>query len=335
MLNSESVSILMPCYNAEKHLKDTLKSILNQTYKNFKLIVVNDSSTDSSLQILEHYAQLDDRIELISDNVNRGIIYRRNQLLRLATTQIACWADADDIYLPQRIEKQLKFLLSHTQFSAVSCDYVRMQDGHEQNITVAADRLSLEFMALNNAVFNPGAMFRMSLVNDNNVVFDDRISGASDYQFWCDLARIMPIGQLNEPLVKYRIHSDQESTANRLRQVTGHCEVVARNLEFLGLITSPNEVAKLLIFPCRHLNIKLSKRDHMNALDMISTLIKTNQLDSNRFKTALLTYARAHCMRLGIRSLSFLFKEFGFSWMKNSNYFGLELIHKMTKLKHY
>ena len=331
MTNDEKaqVSILMPCFNAAEHLETTLESIINQTFEDWVLYVIDDASTDGSNEILIQYSDLDNRINVISEKENKGIISRRNQLLGIAQTEIACWADADDWYYPERIEKQVNFLESNRKYGAVSCDYVKFGDVVDQHVHIDLSRLKFESMILNNAVFNPGGMFRMSVIRKHNIGFDSQISGASDYRFWCEICHHAPIGQVNEPLVKYRIHSNQESSAQRKRQVKGHCETVIKNFEYFNIALSSDEVARLLIFPCQWLNVSLDQQHHYQSLALIGELKKQSfPFDGKLFNLTLLKYARAHVMRIGPSAIPKLFKLFGISWMRHSHYFGFELMLK-------
>lgn len=102
------ISVLVPVYNAERFLSACLDSILTQTYKDFELICVDDASTDSSLQILQTYAQRDPRVRIITQSVNQGVAQTRNILLSSATGKYIAFVDADDIILPAYLETLYK-----------------------------------------------------------------------------------------------------------------------------------------------------------------------------------------------------------------------------------
>ena len=104
----KKVSILMPMYNSEKYIKESINSILNQEYKNFELIIVDDGSIDSSIEIVKEYN--DSRIKLYENIENKGLPYTRNKLLSLATGEYIALFDSDDIALKNRIKAQVEFL---------------------------------------------------------------------------------------------------------------------------------------------------------------------------------------------------------------------------------
>lgn len=107
------VSVVMPVYNGEKYLVQAIDSILTQTLRDFELIVVNDGSTDGSLQILQQFAASDHRIRIISRE-NRGVVATRNELIDCATGQWIAWMDQDDISHPERLQSQVSEMTSRS-----------------------------------------------------------------------------------------------------------------------------------------------------------------------------------------------------------------------------
>jgi len=106
---SEKISVLIPMFNRQEFIYESLVSILNQTYKELDIIVYDDGSTDSSINIVKRLMEKDKRIRLIEGKENKGIGYARNQLLDACNTEYACWQDSDDISQPNRIELQFEF----------------------------------------------------------------------------------------------------------------------------------------------------------------------------------------------------------------------------------
>ena len=106
------VTICIPFYNCEKYLDFAIRSTLNQTYKNWELILLNDGSTDNSLYIAKKYLT-DIRVKLHSDGINRGLVYRLNESIDLANGQFYARMDADDIMHPKRIEIEVEYLIKY------------------------------------------------------------------------------------------------------------------------------------------------------------------------------------------------------------------------------
>ena len=107
------VSIVIPVYNGEVYLRDAIQSVVNQTFQNWKLYLINDGSTDGSLVIMEEYALRDARIKVIDDGQNKGLVTRLNQSVEIAVGKYYARMDADDIMYITRIEEQVTFLESH------------------------------------------------------------------------------------------------------------------------------------------------------------------------------------------------------------------------------
>lgn len=107
------VSVFMPTYNCGEYLKDSIESILNQTYEDFELIIVNDGSTDNSREILEEYRKKDSRVHIYHNDGNQGIVYTRNRGLELCQCEYTALMDADDISVKDRLEHSVRFMDEH------------------------------------------------------------------------------------------------------------------------------------------------------------------------------------------------------------------------------
>src|SRR3990172_12530717 len=109
-MNNPVITVLMSAYNAEKYLREAIESILNQTFKDFEFIIINDCSTDKTKKIIEEYANKDARIKLINNATNLGLTKSLNIGLKEARGEYVARLDADDVALPERLEKQYEFM---------------------------------------------------------------------------------------------------------------------------------------------------------------------------------------------------------------------------------
>jgi len=123
---SELVSIVTPVYNAAEHISDTIKSVQNQTYKNWEWNLVDDGSTDDSIAIIKSFAKNDSRIHLWRNEKNSGAAISRNNGLKHSTGDFLAYVDADDMWLPNKLAHQLKFMISNNV--AFSCTNYRFVD---------------------------------------------------------------------------------------------------------------------------------------------------------------------------------------------------------------
>ncbi|MBL0356221.1 MAG: glycosyltransferase family 2 protein [Chitinophagaceae bacterium] len=110
--NLPLLTIGLPFFNSEGTLANSLKSVMLQSFQNWELILVDDGSNDRSCEIAKEFTRMDGRIKLITDGVNRGISYRLNQVIDMANGDYIARMDADDMMMPDRIEKQLNALLA-------------------------------------------------------------------------------------------------------------------------------------------------------------------------------------------------------------------------------
>lgn len=114
------VSVMMAAYNAEEYISESIESVLNQTYKNFELIIINDGSSDSTLEIAKKYAAQDSRIVVHSNEKNSGFYYTLNKAIEMARGKYLAVNDADDLSMPNRLQKQVAFLESHSEYTIVA-----------------------------------------------------------------------------------------------------------------------------------------------------------------------------------------------------------------------
>ena len=132
-MNIPTLSIVMPVYNTEKFVKKTIESLLNQTYKDFELIVIDDGSTDNSIEIIKKFA--DNRIKIFSNDSNKGIVYSRNRGNAEALGRFIAPFDSDDIALPDKFEKQISFLEQHPEFGMLG-SWAKLIDENDKFLNV-------------------------------------------------------------------------------------------------------------------------------------------------------------------------------------------------------
>ena len=125
------VTIAIPFYNAEKYLAQAIDSVVWQTYHNWELLLIDDGSTDRSLEIAKEYVLKDKRIKIFSDGDNKNLGYRLNQIPNLVDTLYLARMDADDIMLPQRIEKQLNILQKYPEIDVLGTNAYTINDKNE------------------------------------------------------------------------------------------------------------------------------------------------------------------------------------------------------------
>jgi glycosyltransferase involved in cell wall biosynthesis len=211
MLSSQpKVSVLMPVYNGEPYLCEAIDSILNQTFSDFELIIIDDCSKDGSVELIKTYT--DSRIRLIANPVNQGLRFILNQGLRLAQAEYIARMDCDDISLPQRLAKQVEYLDRHPEIAIVGGQSVYIDTTGkimDNNMYwCAAEHSSIRWTAGYECPFvHPLVMYRQQILWGELGGYDENATFAEDYEMWLHLLKHNYQGaNLTEVLLKYRVN---------------------------------------------------------------------------------------------------------------------------------
>jgi len=208
------VSIIIPCYNAEKYIAETIQSVINQTYSNWELIIVNDGSTDNSVTIVNQLLENDNRLQLIN-KPNSGVSDTRNKGLEVASGELVTFLDADDVWHITNLEKKVKFFTS-TDYDVVYsyCQMIDEQSKPIDKILKGENNLKIaDFLSLK-ANYNTapsGIVFKKEVLHKIGG-FDVNLSNNADQDILIQsLANGFKIGVISEVLWNYRIHPENMS----------------------------------------------------------------------------------------------------------------------------
>lgn len=265
------LGVLMPVFNAGEHLEPAITSVLNQTYRDFDLIVVDDASTDGSLQLLYRLAAHDDRIRVYRNIQNLGIIETRNRLFELSAHEYWAIMDADDLCHPDRFRIQMNWLRSNPSTCVVASNVKIVPYGSRTRFSLANGRIR-EALLLKNVITNPSALMRASAARDRGIRYDPAVRGASDYKFWQEISEHCNFHILEDVLLDYRRHGEQESTANQDRQRASHVKVSHHFLSRL-LPSITLEQVEHLIWPHKISN----PRAMIEMFELVRRILSANQ----------------------------------------------------------
>ncbi len=202
------ISVIMAVYNSEKFLEESIKSVLNQSFKDFELIIVYDVSKDNSLKIIKKFLKKDKRIKLIINKKKEGPAEARNKGLLKAKGKYTAILDSDDIALPKRFEIQYSFLEAHPEIFLIGSSAIVIDEegkrigllrkyGNTKKIRKKLEK--------NNCIIHPSIMFRRT----SNLFYRKNFDFSEDYDFYLRiLTNYGEIVNLEEPLIKYRISKD-------------------------------------------------------------------------------------------------------------------------------
>lgn len=241
------VTVILPVFNSEKYLCDSVNSILAQTYRDIELLIHDDGSSDRSLKLLQDIASQDPRVQLTS-GANRGITPTLNYLLSRANGQYIARMDADDISLPERIERQVEFLDAHPEIDVVGC-FVTLIDPKGRSIatfeqpTIHEDIDAAHLMG--KVVINhPSAMYRKSAIMRIGG-YNEEYVFAQDIDLWLRMAEFGKLSNIPVPLLLYRLHFASIGAAKRSVQVGSHARALTDAYERRGIDRPPDLGASL------------------------------------------------------------------------------------------
>ena len=208
------VSVLLPVYNAEKYLKEAIESILSQTFIDFEFIIINDGSTDNSEQIILSYT--DQRIRYVKNEKNLKLIATLNKGIRLARGKYIVRMDADDVSLPKRIEKQVRFMEAHPNVGVCGTWFKVFGEIKRPYIVILPEKdWQLKAGLLVSCPFaHPSVIMRKSTLLDNKIFYDERFYRLEDWGLWVSLAKVCDFANIPEVLLDYRWISTSESRMN-------------------------------------------------------------------------------------------------------------------------
>lgn len=216
----ELVSIITPAFNSESFIAETINSVISQTYQNWEMIIVDDCSTDNTKNIIRSFQEKDDRIRLIENETNKGSAYSRNLALRNATGRWIAFLDSDDLWLPEKLEKQIEFMtknnyrFSYTKYSEID------ENSNDNGIYLSGPK-----------VITKNKMFAYCWPGCLTIMYDAKFVGLiqtvdikinEEYALWIKVSKKTNCYLLEENLAKYRRHSNSLSSQSYLKLIKWH-----------------------------------------------------------------------------------------------------------------
>lgn len=259
------VSVIMPVYNAEAFLQEAINSVLQQSYRNWELILINDGSVDGSKAICE--AQEDSRIIYLENEQNQGVLRSRNIALRHAKGDYIAWLDSDDIALPQKFARQVNFLEANSDY--VMCGTLHQDiDGQGKILRKwlfpTEDRDLRSFLLLVNCFCNSSTMVRGDLMRE--LKFAETFEVAEDYELWYRCAQRGKLANIPEFLTLYRVHGNNISITKKGKMFAIVKTLANRILQDAGIEFSEEDLElhnRLLSFD----GVYFREGDRMEALE--------------------------------------------------------------------
>lgn len=207
------VSILMPAYNAEKYISQSIKSVVEQVYSNWELIIVNDGSKDHTLDIAKKWSDIDPRIRVLCNDINQGLGFATNRALQNAKGKFIAKLDADDLAAKDWLSSRVQYLFEHPALVAVSGSRLLINDKGRKlkklNEAFLPEAVSWRLI-FGNPVIHPGILFR----SFDGIQYSD-IRYLEDWDLWSQLICKGGIEIINDHRISYRVHSHNTSASIR------------------------------------------------------------------------------------------------------------------------
>lgn len=268
----------MPVYNGEKYLREAIESILRQTFPDFTFLIIDDGSTDNSVDIIKSYD--DPRIKLLVNEKNIGISKTLNLGIEEASTKYIARMDQDDISLPNRIEEQIRFMEVHPNVGVCGTWMIAF---NAENKSVLKKRPikndDIKAMLLfHNPMAHPTVMMQKEVLDKNNLRYDPLFDGLEDYDLWERTSMVTSMENIPKALLRYRLHSTQLSRTSPARQEKLD-KIQGRQYERLGAKRG-NESSLLSANNANHLYNSWSLRKiiygiyYANLKSLVKKLIK-------------------------------------------------------------
>jgi glycosyltransferase involved in cell wall biosynthesis len=238
------VSVIMPVFNSAEYLDSAINSILNQTYENIELLIIDDGSSDKSVEIINSFDSL--KIKFFQNEKNIGVSATRNRAIDLSKGKYLALMDSDDISPNYRIGKQVDFLEKNSDYGLIGGHYERFSTYgffkkrkiYKQSLIQEENQVRLNFMG---SIAAPTAMFRSVIVKENNLHFDINLKIAEDYDFWRRIGLYSKVTNIDEILIYYRKHSN--NTMNKKELAYIHTTIAIRK-SFDNLEISNSDIFK-------------------------------------------------------------------------------------------
>lgn len=275
MNQKPKVTFLIPCYNTEKYLIEALECIVNQTYENLEIILIDDGSTDNTLRLLKKYEQRDSRIRLYKNETNIGLIKTLNKGIELATGEYIARFDADDLIGLDRIEKQIEIIIKNNNIDLITSyvNYITPSGKFHSKVEsfYCYTFNSIKFLNLFECpLVHAGMLIKSSILKQQKYTYDISYLHIEDYKLFSELLNKninIFVNTSNSQKYFYRRNLSSVSNRNREIQVENAIQLSINNLKNLLEYTIEYDVLKAIILKCSvNWNVNLIKKVFYNFL---------------------------------------------------------------------
>ncbi|OBZ12019.1 hypothetical protein A8L34_17055 [Bacillus sp. FJAT-27264] len=267
------ITVLMSAFNTRPYIKNAVESILNQTCRDFEFLIIDDCSTDGTLEYLQSLE--DPRIRLITHSSNKGLVHCLNEGLDLSTGEYIARMDSDDISAPHRFETQLRYMEAHPEVGVLGTFITLFHNG--ELVPKPTNHEDIRCWQLFYCcVGHPTVFMRSSVLKEHDIHYNPGFKHAEDYEFWSRLSELTRIENLPEYLFSYRVHEGQISTRQHQAQRLTADRVRRMLLYNLGVFPTEEEFDIHMQFYLRTIPVH-DYEGYSRALAWAQKLLERNQ----------------------------------------------------------
>lgn len=230
-MSTPLVSIIMCTYNRARYLPEAIQSVLDQEFKDWELIILDDTSIDNTEEVVKSYSSADSRIKYIKNDTNLGIAKNRNKGLAEALGKYIAVLDSDDLWsLGDKLSQQVSFLESHPDYGIIGTFVTMISENGStiKNINYETESSQIvSKMLLRNQIAHSSALFKKDLALASGG-YDENILIWEDYDLWLKMGKTHKIKNLALYSTKYRVHKNNSDKSNKIRGARTHLDIIKK-----------------------------------------------------------------------------------------------------------
>ncbi len=265
------ISVILPVYNCDQYIKECIDSILSQTYTKFELIIIDDKSTDKTVEIIKSYT--DNRIKLTLKEKNTGLTDSLNYGIHIAQGDFIARMDGDDVCMPTRFEEQIKVLIENPEIS-ICGSWAKIIGINEYMETPECNHQIFKKFIFHNALIHPSLMFRKKVFENHK--YDRNFEPAEDFNLWTRLIFEFNFYNIQKPLLNYRKHDMNVSKQRAQIQKEKFLESL---YNFYSTINEDKSEVDLKIFKNFYLNTSFTTADFLKIYELYNSLLNYKKIN--------------------------------------------------------
>ena len=267
-----AISVLMSTYNAAEDIRESIESILQQTFSDFEFLIIDDASTDDTAAIVESFK--DDRIRFYKNSSNQGLTKNLIKGISLSKGKYIARMDSDDISMNTRFQRQFDFMENNTEVGVCGTWYETFGDVIQTSKYKTEHDLIILQLLYQSHLCHSSVMIRKNVLEQNQISYDPDFYTAQDYDLWTRIARVSKIANIPEVLHRVRFHTKSVSSKLKSGQLDNRNKIILSQLNKMGVSVTVEEIELFVTF-C-HSNFDFNKNEFQKLEEILVQIIEGN-----------------------------------------------------------